>query len=269
MRYLLLSLVLTLSSGASVGARQTTTSFKWPHGKQAAVSLSFDDARASQVDVGTALFDRYGIKVTFYVVPASVERRLAGWKKAVTNGHEIGNHSLNHPCSGNFPWARPNALEEYTLGKMHGELVEANRRISGLLGVVSETFAYPCGQTFVGRGFDTRSYVPLVAGLFIAGRGWMGEGPNDPSFCDLAQVAGMEMDGKDFEEILPVLKGAQESGQWVVLAGHEIGSGRQQTTRVSMLEKLLEYVRNPAHKLWVAPVGEVAKYIRGQRSNSR
>ena len=62
-----------------------------------------------------------------YVVPSSVERRLDGWKKAVAAGHEIGNHSLNHPCSGNFLWARQKALEEYTLAKMEHELAETNR----------------------------------------------------------------------------------------------------------------------------------------------
>ena len=262
-------LLLTLLLSEYVFAQQTASTFKWPDGKLAAVSLSFDDARPSQVDVGTALLDRYGIKVTFFVVPSGVERRLAGWKKAVASGHEIGNHSLNHPCSGNFPWARQKALEEYTLEKMHYELVEANRRIRELLGVTPETFAYPCGQTFIGRGLDTRSYVPLVAGLFMAGRGWLGEGPNDPSFCDLAQVTGMEMDGKDFEQIIPILEKAKEAGQWVVLAGHEIGQGGQQTTRVAMLEKLLQYARDPTNKLWIAPVGSVAKYIREQRSISK
>src|SRR5690606_40293713 len=66
-------------------------------------------------------------------------------------------HSLNHPCSGNFPWSRDNALEEYSLDKMRNELAEANRQIENLLGIDVNTFAYPCGQTFVGRGMKTQS----------------------------------------------------------------------------------------------------------------
>ena len=49
---------------------------------QCAMSLSFDDGRDSQVDRGTALLDRYGVKATFYVTPPAVERRLDGWKRA-------------------------------------------------------------------------------------------------------------------------------------------------------------------------------------------
>jgi peptidoglycan/xylan/chitin deacetylase (PgdA/CDA1 family) len=246
-------------------AQQPSTNFTWPEGKRAALSLSFDDARQSQVDVGVALLDKHKVKATFYVVPSAVERRLEGWKKVVASGHEIGNHSLNHPCTGNFPWSRQKALEDYTVEKMRDELKQANRRIRELLGLTAESFAYPCGQTFVGRGIDTRSYVPLVATLFSSGRTWQDEIPNDPGFCDLAQATGVEMDGRDFEQILPILEKAGETGQWVVLAGHEIGQDGQQTTRVTMLEKLMSYANDPANKIWIAPVGTIARYIRERR----
>jgi hypothetical protein len=122
-------------------------------------------------------------------------------------------------------------------------------------------FAYPCGQTFVGRGKETKSYVPVVAGLFTVGRGWLDEAPNDPSYCDMAQITGMEMDGKDFEEVLPLIESAKKNGQWLVLAGHEMGNDGAQTTRLSMLEKLLQYAQDPANEIWIAPVGTVAGYI--------
>ena len=109
--------------------------FVWPQGKKIALSLSFDDARNSQVEGGTALLDKYGVKATFYVVPSAVEKKLEGWKKAVASGHEIANHSLNHPCSGNFLWARNKAIEEYSLEKMRDELMQSNQRIKELLGV--------------------------------------------------------------------------------------------------------------------------------------
>jgi peptidoglycan/xylan/chitin deacetylase (PgdA/CDA1 family) len=245
--------------------QQPSTSFTWPDGKRAALSLSFDDARQSQVDIGLALLDKHKVKSTFYVVPSAVERRLEGWKKVVASGHEIGNHTLNHPCTGNFAWSRQKALEDYTLEKMRDELQQANRRIKELLGVTAESFAYPCGQTFVGRGVETRSYVPVVATLFSSGRTWQDETPNDAGFCDLAQTTGVEMDGRDFEQILPILEKARETGQWVVLAGHDIGQDGSQTTRVAMLEKLMSYANDPANKIWIAPVGTIAKQIRERR----
>ena len=209
-----------------------------------ALSLSFDDGRESQVTQGLPVFARHGVKVTLFVVPSAVEPKLNEWKRAVAAGHEIGNHSLTHSCSGNFPFSRQKALEDLSIPRMRDELIEANRRITTLLGVTPRTFAYPCGQTFVGRGKNTQSYVPVVAELFLAGRGWLDEAANDPAFVDLAQTLGVEMDGKDFAQIRPLLDDARARGAWLVLAGHDIGNEGRQTTRVAMLDELLPYAKD-------------------------
>jgi peptidoglycan/xylan/chitin deacetylase (PgdA/CDA1 family) len=258
--------VVALGCSASlVAAQQASPAFAWPTGKRVAVSLSFDDGRASQVEGGTALLDRYGVKATFYVVPSAIEKKIEGWKQAAASGHEIGNHSLNHPCSGNFAWSRGKALEDYTIDHMRRELTDANRRITELLGVTPESFAYPCGQTFVGRGVGTQSYVPVAASVFVSARGWLDEAPNDPSYVDFAQLTGIESDGKDFEQILAIVEAARQTGSWVVLAGHDIGTGGPQTTRVAMLERLCAYANDPSNGVWMAPVGTVAKYVRAGR----
>ena len=43
----------------------------WPEGKKTALSLTFDDARLSQVDQGLPLLDAYGVKATFYVLDSA------------------------------------------------------------------------------------------------------------------------------------------------------------------------------------------------------
>jgi peptidoglycan/xylan/chitin deacetylase (PgdA/CDA1 family) len=87
------------------------SSFTWPEGKKMALSLTFDDARLSQIDKGIPLLNKYGVKGTFYLSPDLMDERVEGWKKAIIDGHDIGNHSMVHPCTGNFPWARERALE--------------------------------------------------------------------------------------------------------------------------------------------------------------
>jgi len=241
--------------------------FRWPDGVKAAVSLTFDDARPSQLDNGIPILDKYGIQATFYVVPGNMEQRADEWKQAAAEGHELGNHSLTHPCTGNFAFASDKALEGYTLEAMARELDEANRRIQEIAGVRPKTFAYPCGQTFVGRGLDTRSYVPLVAERFLAGRLWLSEDANNPAFCDLAQVLGMESDGKSFAEIKTLIDKAVQDGSWLVLAGHDIGPPARQTTLATTLEAFCQYARNHTDEIWVAPVQEVAGYITAHREN--
>src|SRR6266498_1260878 len=106
-RFFLFMVALSFCKGLL--AQRTDTTFEWPDDKKAVISLTFDDARLSQVEAGTAFLDTYGCKATFFVVPANVELRLDGWKKAVASGHEIGNHTMRHPCTANFVWSRKNA----------------------------------------------------------------------------------------------------------------------------------------------------------------
>lgn len=255
------AVVLVAHPVASVQAPAAAPPAAWPGGARMALSLSFDDGRESQVTQGLPVFARHGAKVTLYVVPSAVERLLDGWKQAAAAGHEIGSHSLTHSCSGNFLFSRQKALEEHSMARMREELVTANQRITDLLGVTPRTFAYPCGQTFVGRGRGTQSYVPLIAELFVAGRGWLDEAANDPSYVDLAQTMGVEMDGKDFAQIRPLLDEARKNGAWLVLAGHDIGASGRQTTRVAMLDDLLSYAKDPANGIWLATVAAAADLV--------
>ena len=261
----LLLLTLALLSNRAAWPQSAPAEFSWPEGTRAAVSLTFDDARPSQVDVGLEVLNRLGAKATFYVVPVRMEERLEGWKRLAASGYEIGNHSSRHPCTGNFQWSRDAALEDYTLARMRRELIETNRRIEEMLGVKPVTFAYPCGQTFVGRGRETRSYVPVVAELFLIGRTWLDETAMDPTFLDPAQVTGIEMDGKDFDEIKPLLESAREAGQWLVLAGHETGDSGRQTTRLGMLEELVPYLKDPENQIWFETVETVGRFIEARR----
>lgn len=239
--------------------------FPWPEGKRMALSLSFDDARKTNIRQGTDLFDKYGVQATFYVVPSNVKPDLELWKKAVKNGHEMGNHSIVHPCSGNFVWSRERALEMYTIDKMRAELTEANRQIKELLGVTPTTYAYPCGITTIGRGKNAQSFVPLIADMFVAGRRWLDEAPVDPNYCDMALLTGVEMDGKDFEQLLPMIRQAEKAGQWLVLAGHETADSGNQTSRLAMLEKLIQYAKDPKNGIWIAPIGTIAQYVKEKR----
>jgi peptidoglycan/xylan/chitin deacetylase (PgdA/CDA1 family) len=244
---------------------ESKQTFHWPGGKRVAVSLSFDDARLSQVDRGLDVLNPTGVKVTFFVVPEGVKQRLEGWKRAVASGHEIASHSMNHPCSGNFPWSFDNALENYTLEQMSQQLDEANTEIQRLLGVRMVTFAYPCGQKFVGRGRQVKSYVPVVAEKFLVGRGYYDEYFNDPAFCDLAQAGGTAFDDMDYIQMVKLIARAAEQGAWIIFVGHEIGERAFQVTDATALAALCRYMQDPANGIWVDTVDRIGRYVQQQR----
>jgi peptidoglycan/xylan/chitin deacetylase (PgdA/CDA1 family) len=243
----------------------THRAFVWPEGKRAAISLTFDDARLSQVDMGLPILDEYGVKATFYVNPDGLKERLEGWRKAVKNGHEIGNHTMTHPCTGNYSFSKDNALEDMTLKDIRREIVGEDRVLLDLLGVKPVSFAYPCCQAFVGRGRKVESYVPMVAESFLTGRMGGNDAGNDPLVCDLSQLLAGGSDDVSFERLRPLIDQAAAEGRWLILCGHEVGAGGFQITRSETLEAICCYAADPKNGLWIDTVGRIGKYVSDHR----
>jgi peptidoglycan/xylan/chitin deacetylase (PgdA/CDA1 family) len=253
--------------------------FQWPDGKRAGISLNFDDARVSQIDVGLDLLDECGVKVTFCVVPKAMKQRLEGWRRAVASGHEIGNHTANHPCTVNYGFSTQNVLENFTMDMMAKDIDGANAEIQHLLGVTPITFAYPCGEMFVGRGRGTASYIPLVAERFVVGLGptedWTTDRYepvlNNPALCDLARVHETsfgEWITMDFEDLVKRVSKAIEGGRWLVFGGHEFGDQGRHVANDSVIRALCRYITDPSRGIWVDTVGRIGKYIQEQRAKT-
>jgi peptidoglycan/xylan/chitin deacetylase (PgdA/CDA1 family) len=245
----------------------TMTDFTWPGGKRAALSLTFDDARLSQPDQCLPILDRYGVKATFYVSLGNVKQRSDDWRAIAARGHEIGNHTVSHPCSGNFGFSRHNALEDYTLERIEGELTRANEEIRETLGVTPVTFAYPCGQSYVGRGEELRSYVPLVARHFLAGRAFHGESANCPARCDLAQLLSTSADQMPWETLQTWLDSTLKQGEWLILTAHEVGEQPwHQVMTTDTLERACRFAADPANGIWVDTVENISRYVKDRRA---
>jgi len=246
---------------------RTPAAFDWPAGARAAVSITFDDARPSAGRAGAAALGEHGLHGTFFVLMTAVDRDPDLWRGVAAAGHEIGNHTLAHPCTGNFGWSRAQALEDYTLDRLGDELDNASAEIEAFFGRRPASFAYCCGQKFVGRGTETRSYVPLVAERFAVGRGFGDQFPNDPAFVDLAQVAGVAADGLGRHRLTALADEAARDGSWLVLVGHDVGRGGTQTVRARELDALCRRLRANGD-FWVAPVAEVGRHIADARTRT-
>jgi peptidoglycan/xylan/chitin deacetylase (PgdA/CDA1 family) len=240
-------------------------SFSWPNQRRAAVSITFDDGRASQLDQGIPLLDRYGIRGTFYVKIEALAKRLEDWRAASERGHEIGNHTLTHPCSGNYPFSRNTPLEDYTLEGIEADILEANRRIEHAVGRSATTFAYPCGQYFLGRGQNTVSYIPVIARHFLAGRAFYTPSGNDPAFCDLARLQCRQMDRLPPEEAAEAVEQALQQGSWLVLGAHEVAPQGRQSVSPETLEAVCEACARHSDAIWADTVDAVGRWIRDQR----
>jgi peptidoglycan/xylan/chitin deacetylase (PgdA/CDA1 family) len=72
--------------------------FRWPGGKQGAVSLTYDDGLPSQLDYAMPQLEADGFRGTFFVTGDAIPARDADWRLAASRGHEIADHTIDHPC---------------------------------------------------------------------------------------------------------------------------------------------------------------------------
>ena len=248
------------------GAQQP---FQWPAGKRAAVSLTFDDGRPSQIDRGVPILDASGLKGTFYVSPQNIEKRLHGWIAAARAGHEIGNHTMTHPCSGNYRFARAKALEDLDLDRMARELDDAQEAIEAKLGVRPATFAYPCGQTTVGRGANARSYVPLVAERFLIGRGWADRCYTMPALCDPARVLAVSLEPLSLDDLKALVEETLEEAGWLIRAGPDVGPRRaRQVVQMDILQTFCELLAGQG-EIWTDTVAAIGRHVVESQGSNR
>ncbi len=248
----------------------------WPHPYRAAVSLSFDDGMRSQLETALPALDAAGMRATFYLNPAGAEEsaglgdswmeRLARWQPAQARGHEMGNHSLLHPCSLNIdpPWLQGKNLRDWTLEQIMADVLEAQRRLMAAFPAQRETsYAYPCYEDAVGRGKNRVCYTPFIAGHFTAARHKSevrGELANDPLVCDLHHLSSWPVERCDGATLVGLAEQAAWLGRWAIYTFHGISEGHL-PVGASDFQELVDYLARRGD-VWVAPVAEVGAYVR-------
>ncbi len=100
--------------------------------KKAAVVVTYDDALEVHLDNAIPALEERGFVGTFYLSAnyEGSENRIADWRRAAQKGHELGNHTLYHPCDnsdGTRTWITPeNDLANYTTAQIEREVHMTN-----------------------------------------------------------------------------------------------------------------------------------------------
>lgn len=246
------------------------TSFPgWPQARRCAISLTFDDSLLSHLEHAAPILDRHGLRGTFFVLPepgSLFEQHIHGWRKVRETGHELGNHTVSHPCSGKHPFVPADrALEGWTLERICDDIDQATRRLVELVpGVGPMSFAYPCGESFVGAGPAYTSYEPEVARRFVAARG-VAWAINDPLRCNLHNLGSWVVQNITAEQMISLVRETAEAGGWGIFCFHGIG-GEHLPVSVEALEGLARYLRDHQDQIWIDTVVAIGTYLSSLRS---
>ncbi|GAA4237647.1 polysaccharide deacetylase family protein [Postechiella marina] len=243
------------------GIAQNSTSW---NGKSCAVVLTYDDALNQHLDYVIPSLDAYNLKGTFYIIGSSdcFNKRNKEWKLASKNGHELGNHTLMHPCArphSKTPISPEKDLNNYTLKKVVSEIKETNRLLKETDGKTERSFAFPCGQKKV---HDTLFY-NYVKNDFVAARG-VKRDLKSINEIDLDNVNAYGMKGHTATEMIGLVDEAIKNNKLLVFLFHGVGGGSPLNVENVDHQKLLKYLDFKQHDVWVAPMVEIAKYVKLQ-----
>ncbi len=245
----------------------------WSQGQSCAVSLTYDDGLPVHYDLVGPLLEHYGLRGTFYVPAASdVRVHPERWRLLTRRGHELGNHSLFHPCT-RLPeresWLEPwQDLRSYTLHRLREELATANLILQLLDGQKERTYGNTCCETEVGRDDARTSMAPVLQELFVAARGPLNARVVDVRQpVDLHHLGHFSGDGLTFEAIKAEIESAAEIGGWTVWMMHGVGSDTHGLyIEPAEHEKLVRWLGTNKELVWTAPLVKIAQHVAHQQA---
>ncbi len=217
----------------------------WLGCKSGAASWSNDDGNSSC----RAELEAAGIRGTYYYNGTGTQTWFADYSAA---GHEIGSHSVGHPCDtpACTPNCTPAALWQipFTQGEVNAyrqDQVEPNlAAIEAGTGKPVVSMAWPCGCADARRMTAASSYFLGVRGYYdyIAQLAWV-QDVNEPTPVEFMNLNAANSYDQTF------IDRAYNEGKWAIITAHDTCTG-------------IDYMGSRRNALWVAPVGDVLKYIR-------
>jgi len=244
-------ILLTLESNAQ---------FRWPDGKKAAVVFTYDDALDGHLDVAVPQLDEFGLKGTFYSTgnSPSLYNRTDEWRNIAQNGHELGNHTIFHPCNGTRgDWVKPEYdLRKYSLDQIVAELKTANTLLKAIDGKTERTFAYTCCD-YVAGGTD---FSGEVEKMFVAAR-LDGSVPENMNNYNVYKTPSWGVNNPTAEQLIAFVDEALKKGTIAVFMFHSVGGGYL-NVGAEEHRKLCEYVKKNEKDIYTGTFLEVMQFVK-------
>lgn len=257
-----------LMTGALMGQRP---SFQWPDGAKAAVALTYDDGIDVHLDHAVPDLEAAHLRGTFYVPghSESLVKRMEEWRAIARRGHELGNHTLFHPCLSVIDghkrtWVAPDRdLTSYTVRRIADEVKIMNGFLFAVDGLNARTLAYTCGDEVAGG----KSYVDAIRPLVPAARAYKDNfrALADPLTVDIYRVPSWALKDNTGAEMIAWVEEAIGSGALAVFTFHGVGGGHNINVASPDHQKLLSWLDANRARVWTAPFLKVMDHVSSER----
>jgi peptidoglycan/xylan/chitin deacetylase (PgdA/CDA1 family) len=242
----------------------------FPNSARCAVSLTYDDGLISHLeDVGPTLED-FGLRGTFNmpIARSSVMQNVAAWREIAARGHELGNHSLFHPCrsepSAIMEWLDPAYnLVDYNERRLRDELETASFVLKLIDGQSERTYANTCWHRTFGSGDQQQPMEPILEDYFLAARGRLSSQPVDLENIAFMNLGSIHADQHTFAALQAQVEALAQSGGWIIYTMHGVGLG----THSLFIDRdehhqFVAWLGQNKSAIWTAPMIEVVRFLK-------
>jgi len=238
-------------------------------GKKCAVVLTYDDAIDQQLDNAVPVLDSLGLKGTFYVTAFShsMQTRMNEWKRLAAEGHELGNHTLYHPCIGGTgrEWVRPEYdMRNYTVQRMVDETRMTNVFLQALDGNTQRTFAFTCGDMKIGDS----SFIGAMKNDFVAARSVRAE-MHKIGEIDLYNVDCYGVNGESSAQLIEWVRTAMKTNSLLVILFHGVGGGNALNVTPAAHSEFLHFLKDNEKDIMIAPMITMAEHIKEWQARNK
>lgn len=214
------------------------------------IALTFDDRNFQDWLSALPLFEKYGVKATFFISGKIDAQALAAARQLQSHGHAIGAHGVHHLKA--VDYSRNQSVEEYVRNEIAPQL-----KALQATGIAPTSFAYPSSQ----NNEDTDQAI-LAGGKLKHLRTGAGIKPgsqiaaNDQFFFSADKIANQgsligkgidyapAMEDRTFEQLDAALERAAANNEILILYAHGITiSKRGHHVTPSALERLFQKAR--------------------------
>ncbi len=235
--------------------------------KKSAIVLTYDDALPQQLDNAIPVLDSLNLKATFYLTAFFAKDRLNDWKSIASNGHELGNHTLYHPCVGGKgrEWVKSDYdLNNYTVQRMVDEIKMTNIFLQALDGKSKRTFAFTCGDMKVGDVF----FIDSLKNNFVAARAVRNQ-MHTIDKIDLYNFDCYVVNNHSSEQMIEWVKKSIETNSLLVILFHGVGGGNSLNVSVVEHSKFLHYLKQNEKYIWITTMMDVAESIKAYQAKAK
>ncbi|CAG5001140.1 hypothetical protein DYBT9275_02604 [Dyadobacter sp. CECT 9275] len=232
-------------------------------GKKCAVVLTYDDALNVHLDHVIPALDSLCLKGSFYLTASSdaARNRISDWRAAAANGHELGNHTLYHPCDATRPgmsWVKPEYdLSRYSLARIQDEIKMCNAYLNSIDGKTKRTFAFTCGHKKIAEG----EFIHTLSDEFVAARAVRHE-MHTVDEQNLMDMDCYGMSGQTSDEMIALVNQAKESGRLLVFLFHGVGGEHALNVSSQDHSRLLRYLKENESDIYIDTLFNMAAHIR-------